>query len=850
VEGVFRLVERREVNESDEDDKHITAFAYDSLALVEREDPESNTTTWTHDGLARRLEESNTLGSSAYKKRTWGYDKNDRMTSHKDDANNETTWAWDARDLVTTVTYPDTGTKVFEYDDADNVTEWTDPMGTVVTLTYDDNNRNTVRAIARGTGVGGTQDEDYTYDALDRLTEGQDDDVTVQITWDSLSRKKTEKSGPNPISSYGKTTSYTYDEGGNTTRIDYPDGSFYITRTYDDANRLTKVEDASSNDIVAVQFDSMTARLQKYTFENGTTSNYLFDGFGRVSDLDHKTSAPATFAGYDMLYDKMGNLLYEEWSHDSGKGNNYAYDKAYRLTKSLHLCADPSAELASPGSQTYGTKVEYNLTDDSDRSSVVTTPYGLSAATVNYSSNNVHEYTVIGGVSRTYDNAGNLIDDGTFEYAYDYRNQLLTVTRKSNNHVEGLYEYDVFGRRTKKTLYDTTSVRYYHDGVHEIEEHDGSGNVLRKYVYREDIDSISMMEARDVADVDNDDNTTELVRLYYHFDSRSNVARLTAASQAVVESYEYDPYGIISIKDKSGSGVSDTQVGNPFDFQRRRRDGEAGLMYFRARMYHPTSGHWLQRDPLGFVPGANWHEFESSNAPSRLDPFGLTASKDPYADCYKEPSEDECKRCCKAVELSEHARIDREEDMAIFRAVLEWLRDSDNRDILYDLGLNYGLEDPYSSAIVAKLFMAAGAKPEGWSTLIRVGNAAAGEAAAGAAFDNRTQALVHIAYYVDKSLNVTIRALRDQYAKQHQENAKAGAACKDKCVRVFLRPRRWYLLWIATIGPSQPGLGADCLGCQGAAGPVRAVLGPGGSSDRWEGGACQGRPQVNRMGGL
>jgi RHS repeat-associated protein len=621
---VDRLKEERVVNETSSSDKHTTTFKYDSLnVLVERTDPESNVTTWTHDGLSRVLIESISLGSSTYKTRTWGFDKNDRLTSHKDDANNETTWAWNARDLVTTETYADTYAKDLDYDAADNLTQWIDPNGTQVDLTYDDNSRNTDRTITRGSGVVGTTAESYTYDALDRNTEAQDDDVTVDLTYDTLSQKLTEVSGPNPMGSSGKTTSYTYDNCGMVTGIAYPDGSFSVSRTLDDDHRATLIEDGSSNDIVAVDYYGGGGRLKKLTFGNSTTAEHGYNGFRWVSDLDHKTSTPTTFAGYDLTYDKVGNIIYEEWSHDSGKGHNYTYDKAYRLTKTLQHTADPSAEYASPGSQTYDTKIEYNLTDDSDRSSVVTTPYGLSGTTVSYTSSSTHAYTVVGGTNRTYDNNGNLTDDGTFTYAYDYRNQLVTATRKSNSHTEGAYLYDALGRRTKATLYSGASVRYYHDGVHEIEEYDGSGAVLRKYVYRQDIDSVAMMEGRDLADVDNDSNTSEFVRLYYHCDSRGNVARLTDASEAVVESYEYDPYGIVTIKDKLGGSVSATQVGNPFDLQRRRRDGETGLMYFRARIYEPTAGNWLQRDPLSLEPGPNWHEFESSNPINRRDPMGM-----------------------------------------------------------------------------------------------------------------------------------------------------------------------------------------------------------------------------------
>jgi RHS repeat-associated protein len=625
---VDRLKEERVVNQTSSTDKHLTDFKYDSLSvLVERIDAESNSTTWTHDGLARVLTESIDLGSGNSKTRTWAFDKNDRMTSHKDDANNETTWSWNARDLASAETYPDTYAKTFGYDAADNLNQWIDPNGTQVDLTYDDNNRDTARTITRGTGVVGTTSESYAYDALDRMTEAQDDDVTLDLTFDSLSRKLTEVSGLNPMSTSGKTTSTTYDGASNVTQVAYPDGSFVVNRTVDDVNRPTAFTDGSSASIVSVDYYGPGGRLKKLTFGNTSTAAYGYNGFRWISDLDHKDSSTTLLRGYDSAYDKIGNLVYEEWGHDSGKGHNFYYDKAYRLTKTLQHCADPSAEYATPGSQTYDTKLEYNLSDDSDRSSVVSTPYNQSSTTTNYTSNSTHAYTDIGGTSRTYDHNGNLTDDGTFTYAYDYRNQLVTATRKSNSHTEGTYEYDALGRRTKKTLYSGSSVRYYHDGVHEIEEYDGSGNLLRKYVHRQDIDSITMMEAKDVADVDNDSNTTELIRLYYHYDARGNVACLTAAAQTVVESYEYDPYGnLTSIRDKNGSTVSATQVGNPFDFQGRRRDYETGLMYFRTRMYDSSGGHWLQRDSVGLDPSANWHEFESSDPAGNSDPMGTQDS--------------------------------------------------------------------------------------------------------------------------------------------------------------------------------------------------------------------------------
>jgi hypothetical protein len=38
--------------------------------------------------------------------------------------------------------------------------------------------------------------------------------------------------------------------------------------------------------------------------------------------------------------------------------------------------------------------------------------------------------------------------------------------------------------------------------------------------------------------------------------------------------------------------------------------------------YHPTLGRWMQRDPLGYVDGANLYEYGTSSPTDKLDPMG------------------------------------------------------------------------------------------------------------------------------------------------------------------------------------------------------------------------------------
>ena len=79
---------------------------------------------------------------------------------------------------------------------------------------------------------------------MDRLTEASDDDSTVQLTYDSLSRVLSEVQGDNPLSGEAKTVGYTWDAEGNRTKIDYPSG-FDANEARDDLGRISAITDGS-----------------------------------------------------------------------------------------------------------------------------------------------------------------------------------------------------------------------------------------------------------------------------------------------------------------------------------------------------------------------------------------------------------------------------------------------------------------------------------------------------------------------------------------------------------------------------------------------------------------------------
>ena len=65
-----------------------------------------------------------------------------------------------------------------------------------------------------------------------------------------------------------------------------------------------------------------------------------------------------------------------------------------------------------------------------------------------------------------------------------------------------------------------------------------------------------------------------------------------------------------------------SRYGNPFLWTGQRYDGAVGLYHFLFRSYSPDLGRWLQRDPLGYVDGANLHEYVGSDPLGWIDPLG------------------------------------------------------------------------------------------------------------------------------------------------------------------------------------------------------------------------------------
>jgi RHS repeat-associated protein len=197
----------------------------------------------------------------------------------------------------------------------------------------------------------------------------------------------------------------------------------------------------------------------------------------------------------------------------------------------------------------------------------------------------------------------------------------------TGNRVAGVaiarYKYDALGRRILKRLLNPDGstllvTRFYYDGDRVVEERTGAQNLpSRQYIWGNYVDELLVNDT-----VDAFGNVVPTARLYALANSTYSVHALVNDTGAVVERYDYTPYGEVAIQNALGQVLPVSAVGNNYLFTGRELDAETGLFHFRARNYAPKLGRFIQRDPAGFTDGMNLYEYVRSRPTIHVDPSG------------------------------------------------------------------------------------------------------------------------------------------------------------------------------------------------------------------------------------
>jgi RHS repeat-associated protein len=102
---------------------------------------------------------------------------------------------------------------------------------------------------------------------------------------------------------------------------------------------------------------------------------------------------------------------------------------------------------------------------------------------------------------------------------------------------------------------------------------------------------------------------------YYHYDETGSIIALTDASGLVAtDRIGYGPFGTLVVR--KGTTATPYLYGGTFGVE----TDPNGLLYMRARYYHPLLRQFISPDPVGFAGGLNWYVYAGHNPSQFGDP--------------------------------------------------------------------------------------------------------------------------------------------------------------------------------------------------------------------------------------
>jgi RHS repeat-associated protein len=303
---------------------------------------------------------------------------------------------------------------------------------------------------------------------------------------------------------------------------------------------------------------------------NPLTATYVYDPLNNVTQIEQNgaTSGPGLLATY--AYDSLGRRTGISRAGGAGMSTSYAYDTVNRLSTLTQTLASSAGTTFTLG---YNPANQVISRADSNGAFTV----APSAISLTYTANGLNQYSSITG--------------GT---------QAL-----SGGPQAGL-AYDPQGRIQSVTTSGTTS-NFLYDGDFLAEEYNTSGTTTARYVPGPGTDEPVTVYSGASLSYPN----------WYAADQEGSIIATANSSGTKVASFAYGPYG-----EPLTSAGAPAWAGARYRYTGQIVIAGAQTYFYKARMYDPETGRFLQTDPAGFGGGVNIYAYVMNDPINGWDPTG------------------------------------------------------------------------------------------------------------------------------------------------------------------------------------------------------------------------------------